>query len=68
MKKWNKAELIVLNISETANGYRHKNNENTNGQKWENTMHDPTTNPQDNCVECHPATTDDNDDIVNSES
>lgn len=67
MKKWNKAELIVLNISETANGYRHKNNENTNPQKWENTMHDPA-NPQDNCVECHSATTDDNDDIVNSES
>ncbi len=66
MKKWNEAEIIVVNISETANGKRHKNNENVNGP-WENTMHD-ANHAQASCELCNPVTTADNDDIINNKS
>lgn len=50
MKKWNEAEIIVVNISETANGKRHMNNENVHGP-WENTMHDANhAQANANCV------------------
>lgn len=66
MKKWNEAEIIVVNISETANGKRHMNNENVHGP-WANTMHD-ANHAQANCELCNPVTTADNDDIINSKS